>query len=42
MTTFTEAGIEEAAPVWLRGLGWRTVHGSAIAPGAPPEAGQAA
>ena len=35
MTTLTEADVEEAALAWLRGLGWRTVHGSEIAPDTP-------
>ena len=35
MTTITEAEVEEAALAWLGGLGWRTVHGSAIAPETP-------
>ena len=35
MSGFTEADVEEAALAWLRDLGWRTVHGSEIAPDNP-------
>ncbi len=35
MTTLTEADVEAAALSWLAGVGWRTVHGSDIAPDAP-------
>ena len=35
MTTLTEADVEQAALVWLEGLGWRVAHGPDIAPGAP-------
>ncbi len=35
MTSFTESEVEEAALAWLRGLGWRAVHGPAIAPDSP-------
>ena len=35
MTTITEADVEAAALSWLEGVGWRTAHGSDIAPDAP-------
>ena len=35
MNGLSEAEVEEAALAWLRGLGWRTVHGPAIAPETP-------
>ena len=35
MTTLTEADVEAAALSWLEGVGWRTAHGSDIAPDAP-------
>ena len=33
MTTFTESVVEQAALVWLEGLGWTVRHGLEIAPG---------
>ena len=35
MTTITEAAVEQAAVAWLRGQGWRTLHGPDIGPGMP-------
>ena len=35
MTTITEADVEAASLSWLRGLGWRVVHGLDIAPDTP-------
>ena len=35
MTAITEADVEAAALSWLEGVGWRTAHGSDIAPDAP-------
>ena len=35
MTTITEAVVEEAALVWLHGLGWQAAHGPDMAPDTP-------
>ncbi|MDE2887852.1 MAG: type I restriction endonuclease subunit R [Gemmatimonadota bacterium] len=35
MTTLTEADVEQAALVWLSGLGWQVLHGPDIAPEMP-------
>ncbi len=35
MTTLTEAAVEQAALDWLANLGWQTLRGPDIAPGAP-------
>ena len=35
VTTITEAALEQAAVEWLRGQGWRTLHGPDIGPGTP-------
>ena len=37
MTALAEAEVEEAGLEWLDALGWQTVHGPDIAPGAPGE-----
>ena len=37
MTSLTEADVEAAALEWLRDLGWQTVHGPDIGPGAAGE-----
>ena len=37
MTALAEAEVEEAGLEWLGALGWQTVHGPDIAPGAPGE-----
>ena len=35
MTTITKADVEQAALVWLSGLGWQVAHGPDIAPDTP-------
>ena len=35
MTTIIKADVEQAALVWLSGLGWQVAHGPDIAPDAP-------
>ncbi|HAZ60098.1 MAG TPA: DEAD/DEAH box helicase, partial [Gammaproteobacteria bacterium] len=35
MTAFTESVVEEAALVWLEGVGWQVAHGPDIAPDTP-------
>ena len=37
MTTLAEADVEDAALEWLGDLGWQTLHGPDIGPGAPGE-----